>query len=108
VTTKWRWNIGVDDAERSMLGTYLNGTTCGMTTVALPAKMIVGEPPDQLWPLYKVVYDSTIYEMVTNLDGSTTPAALSYEKWRDVYKYRQPTPASTDFVKYRGRPRFMP
>lgn len=104
VTTKWRWNIGVDDVERSVLGTYLNGTSCGTTTVSLPAKMIAGEPTNQLWPLYKIVYDSTIYEMVTNLDGSKTPVALTYEKWRDVYNYRQPTPASTDFVKYPWSP----
>jgi hypothetical protein len=50
--------------------------------------------------LYKIVYDSTIYELVTNPDGTQTPVPLSYEKWRDVYGLQAPEPAATDFVKY--------
>jgi hypothetical protein len=104
VTQKWRWNLAVDDSERSMLGTHLNGTECGTTTVGLPAKMIVGSPATELWPLAKIVYDSTIYELVTNQDGSQTPVPLSYEKWRDVYSFRDAAPAPTDFVKYPWSP----
>ncbi|MGY4858044.1 hypothetical protein [Cryobacterium sp. AP23] len=50
--------------------------------------------------LYKIVYDATIYELVTNPDGTQTPVRLSYEKWRDVYGLQDPEPAATDFVKY--------
>jgi len=50
--------------------------------------------------LYKIVYDCTIYELVTNPDGTQTPVPLSYAKWRDVYGLQDPEPAATDFVKY--------
>lgn len=57
------------------------------------------------WPLYKIVYDSTIYELVTQPDGSTQlPVQLSYEKWRDTYNFATPTPADTNFVKYAWAP----
>lgn len=104
VTQKWRWNLSVDDNERSLLGTYLNGTQCGTTSVPLPPKMITSDPSTQLWPLAKIVYDATIYELVMNPDGSQTPVPLSFEKWRDVYNYRYATPAPTDFVKYPWSP----
>jgi hypothetical protein len=50
--------------------------------------------------LYKIVYDATIYELVTNPDGTQSAVPLSYEKWRDVYGLKAPEPAATDFVKY--------
>ncbi|WP_427117764.1 excalibur calcium-binding domain-containing protein [Pseudarthrobacter scleromae] len=56
------------------------------------------------WPLYKIVYDSTIFELVTQTDQSRTPVPLSYEKWRDVYGFATPTPADTNFVKYAWSP----
>lgn len=55
-------------------------------------------------PLYKVVYDASIYELYRNSDGSQSPVPLSYEKWRDVYNFQTPTSAATDFVKYRWAP----
>jgi hypothetical protein len=103
VTTKWRWNIGVDPEERTALEGYLNGTQCGTTAVALPAKMIT-DPSQQKYPLYKIVYDSTIFEMVPDSGGTEVPRQLSYEKWRDVYNFQTPTPAATDFVKYPWSP----
>ena len=51
-------------------------------------------------PLFKIVYDSTIYELVTDSNGATRPVALSFTKWRDVYGFRTPTAATTSFVKY--------
>jgi hypothetical protein len=106
VTTKWRWNISVDDNERSLLGTYLNADACGSTIVPLPVRMIGSDPSTQHYPLYKFVYDSTIFELVTNSDGTGTPTPrpLTFEKWRDLYNYQQPTPTSTDFVKYPWTP----
>ncbi|MFF1251256.1 excalibur calcium-binding domain-containing protein [Pseudarthrobacter sp. NPDC058329] len=63
----------------------------------LQAQATAGGPG---WPLYKIVYDSTIFELVTQGDGSQLPAPLSYERWRDVYGFATPTPADTNFVKY--------
>jgi hypothetical protein len=63
-----------------------------------------GGPLAGTWPLYKTDYDSTIYELVTNADGSQTPAPLSYAKWRDVYAFKTPSSAATDFVKYSWSP----
>ncbi|MHC6230424.1 excalibur calcium-binding domain-containing protein [Arthrobacter sp. MMS24-T111] len=57
-----------------------------------------------LWPIYKIVYDSTIYQLVTQSDSSQTPVALSYEQWRDVYNFQTPVPADTNFVKYPWSP----
>lgn len=54
--------------------------------------------------LYKVVYDSTIFEIVVGANNSQTAVPLTYAKWRDVYKLRTPAPASTDFVKYPWSP----
>lgn len=103
VTVKWRWNIGVDTNERAALAGLLNGTTCGSTPVAVPQRMI-GLDSTKTWPLYKIVYDASIYELVTNQDGSQTPVALSFDKWRDVYAFQQSAAAATDFVKYAWSP----
>lgn len=99
VSVKWRWNIGVDPEERTALESHLNGTQCGTTPVQNPGKMIT-DPSQQKYPLEKIVYDSTIFEMVPDSGGTPVPRQLSYEKWRDVYNFQNPTPASTDFVKY--------
>lgn len=61
-------------------------------------------PTTQQYPLYKILYDSTIYELKPDSTGNQVPVPLSYENWRDVYKFRTPTPASTDFVKYPWSP----
>ncbi|MBX7446212.1 MULTISPECIES: HNH endonuclease family protein [unclassified Arthrobacter] len=103
VTVKWRWNIGVDDAERAALGNYLNGTQCGTAPVSLPTKMII-DASQQKWPLHKIVYDSTICELKPDSGGNQVPVQLSYERWQDVYNFQTPTPASTDFVKYPWSP----
>ena len=54
-------------------------------------------------PLFKIVYESTIFELVPQGDR-VAPVALTYEKWRDVYNFQSPSPASTDFVKYPWSP----
>lgn len=54
--------------------------------------------------LYKIGYDSTIFEIVPGADGTESAVPLSYAKWRDVYKLRAPEPAATDFVKYPWSP----
>lgn len=61
-------------------------------------------PTTQQYPLYKILYDSTIYELKPDSAGNQVPVPLSYENWRDVYNFRTPTPASTDFVKYPWSP----
>ncbi|MDT0197468.1 excalibur calcium-binding domain-containing protein [Arthrobacter sp. AB6] len=103
VSVKWRWNIGVDPEERTALEAWLNGTQCGTNPFPRPGKMIT-DPSQQKYPLQKIVYDSTIFEMVPDSGGTPTPRQLSYEKWRDVYTFQTPTPASTDFVKYPWSP----
>ncbi|RII89791.1 hypothetical protein DZF98_13315 [Clavibacter californiensis] len=58
-------------------------------------------PKDQgRWQLYKTSFDGRIYELV---DGQS-PRALSYETWRDVYDFRTPRAADTNFVKYAWSP----
>jgi hypothetical protein len=70
------------------------------TTVANSESVAATAAAEENTYLYKIVYDSTIYELVTNPDGTQTPVPLSYEKWRDVYGLQDPEPAATDFVKY--------
>jgi len=72
-------------------------------TAAAPAPAVDTAAADAV-TLSKVVYDSTIFEMVIGADGSETAVPLSFAKWRDVYRLRTPTPASTDFVKYPWSP----
>jgi hypothetical protein len=103
VTIKWRWNIGVDDAERAALGSYLNGTQCGATPVNVPEKLMA-EASQPKWPLYKIVYDSTVYELRQDSGGNQLPVELTYERWRDEYNFATPAPANTDFVKYSWSP----
>lgn len=101
ISVKWRWNLSADADERATLAEFGEGTECGATAVERPARMdTTGTSTETLWPLSKIVYDSTIFELVTTTDGTQTAVPLSYEKWRDVYRYKAPTPASTDFVKY--------
>lgn len=68
-------------------------------TPPVPETPPVAEPDPEVttWPLYKIVYDSTIYELVGDAQVAT---ALSFEKWQNVYKGETPLAASTDFVKY--------
>jgi peptidoglycan/xylan/chitin deacetylase (PgdA/CDA1 family) len=61
-------------------------------------------PQQQKYPLYKIVYDDTIFELIPNSGGTQVPTQLSFEKWRDVYNFQEPSPASTDFVKYPWSP----
>lgn len=65
---------------------------------------MITDPSQQKYPLYKIVYDSTIFEMVPDSGGTEVPRQLSYEKWRDVYNFQTPSSASTDFVKYPWSP----
>jgi hypothetical protein len=62
------------------------------------------ETPTDKWPLHSVAYDSSIYELVTNSDGSKTPVPLSYAKWDDVYNFEQPQLAASEYVKYAWSP----
>jgi hypothetical protein len=45
--------------------------------------------------LYKNAYSGTIYEIV-----GTSPVSISFERWRDHYRYQAPLATSTDYVKY--------
>ncbi|WP_461165314.1 HNH endonuclease family protein [Arthrobacter sp. R4-81] len=101
ITVKWRWNLTADNEEFTALNALLNNTSCGATIIEMPEK---ADLSGSLWPLYKIVYDATIYEMVSDGKGNVTPVPLSYAKWTDAYKQRQPLPASTDFVKYPWSP----
>lgn len=69
-----------------------------------PPAPVPTPPGPATWPLYKMSYDATIYELVTNADGSRTPVPLSFAKWRDTYAFKNPSPASTEFVKYPWSP----
>ncbi|MBX7445463.1 MULTISPECIES: HNH endonuclease family protein [unclassified Arthrobacter] len=105
ITVKWRWNLTADNAERDVLSSIVNGTSCGAIVIGRPAKMNTYVDTFTGWPLYKIVYDSTIYELVTQQDGITQiPVPLSYDRWANYYKFKQPTPAATDFVKYPWSP----
>lgn len=72
--------------------------------VALAGLVVTGSvasaAPAQQWPIYKISYDQTIYELVDNGGGSQIPVPLSYNKWREVYGFKTPQPADTNFVKY--------
>lgn len=101
VAVKWRWNLTVDSSERDALNAVLRpDAQCGSETLSRPDKMDTAGGAATQWPLYKIVYDSSIYEMIPNSAGGSTPVGLSYAKWRDVYAFQKPAPASTDFVKY--------
>jgi hypothetical protein len=107
VEVKYRWNLAVDNAERSALADLLTGN-CGSAAIVAPAKAGTAETqPQQPAPvtnLYKIAYDQTIFELITNADGSQMAVPLTYAKWRDVYHFAPPLPASTDFVKYPWSP----
>lgn len=75
-----------------------------MVTVRQALSGSTPPPPVTKYPLYKIVYDSTIFEMVPDSSGTEIPRPLSYEKWRDVYNFQTPAAASTDFVKYPWSP----
>jgi hypothetical protein len=62
------------------------------------------EPAAPQEALYKIAYDSTIYEFILGANGRREAVPLSYEKWRDVYKFQTPAVAATDFVKYPWSP----
>jgi hypothetical protein len=101
VSVKWRWNLTVDNSERDALNSAISYNRCESDIVVRPTKMETNVDTFEGWPLYKIVYDSTIYELVTQQDGSTQIAVpLSYERWANYYKFKTPAPASTDFVKY--------
>jgi hypothetical protein len=101
ITVKWRWNLTVDSSEQAALDSVINGTNCGSVVIARPAKIDAYVDTFVGWPLYKIVYDSTIYELATQQNGITEIAIpLSYERWANYYKFKTPAPASTDFVKY--------
>lgn len=55
-------------------------------------------------PLYKIVYDSTIYELLSDGIGNEFPVPLTFDRWRDVYGFQTPQPANTQFVKYPWSP----
>jgi hypothetical protein len=63
-------------------------------TVAVPG------PPEPTWPLFKNAYSGTIYELVNN----RTPTPLTFERWRDVYRYKAPQATPTNYVKYPWSP----
>ena len=42
----------------------------------------------------------TIYELVTNEDGTQTPVPISFARWRDVYGLAPYGPAPTEIVRY--------
>ncbi|WEO76847.1 hypothetical protein BJQ94_16025 [Cryobacterium sp. SO2] len=50
----------------------------------------------QTWPLYKIAYLDTIYELV---DG-VTPTRISFDRYRDVYHFARVRVAATSYVKY--------
>lgn len=54
------------------------------------------DPAEQTWTLVKIAYLDTVYELV---DG-VTPTPISFERYRDVYKFAAVQPAPTAYVKY--------
>lgn len=96
------YNVGAPGGK----GSPAPFTVQSETTKVINAEMVTVDstPPQTRWPLYKIVYDASIYEMYRNSDGSQSPVPLSYEKWRDVYNFQNPSPAATDFVKYPWAP----
>jgi hypothetical protein len=67
-----------------------------------PAPVPTPAPPRDRGPydIYTTAFDGRIYELV----NGQSPRALSFETWRDVYDYRTPRPANTDYVKYPWSP----
>lgn len=91
------------NVAKASLQVAIEGT--GITAYVDNVQMLAQQAPaQQKYPLYKIVYDSTIFEMIPNSSGSEVPTQLSFEKWRDVYNFQAPAPASTDFVKYPWSP----
>ena len=58
------------------------------------------EPAEQTWPLVKIAYLDTVYELVDDV----TPTPISFERYRDVYKFAAVQPAPTAYVKYPWSP----
>lgn len=101
ISMKFRWALTIDTAERDKLAQVLTG--CGSFAIDV-TRAIQAPPAETLWPLYKIIYSATVFELITNADGSTTPVPLTYARWRDVYHFAAFKAAPTGFVKYSWSP----
>jgi hypothetical protein len=101
VQVKYRWQLTVDAAEADAIGSVLGQNGCGQTPVIVPTQVIVTPTPTPQTPgpLFKHGYDGTIYKQVNG-----APYAISYEEWRDVYRFQAPQATPTDYVKYPWSP----
>ncbi|WP_240674831.1 excalibur calcium-binding domain-containing protein [Cellulomonas endophytica] len=112
VAVKWRWQLTMDADEKSRIAVWLakecDDVAVDVDRAAVALEPTVPQQPQQpqqpRWPLVKIVYTSTIFELVTEADGSVSPVPLSFERWDDVYGRQQPTPSPTDFVTYPWSP----
>jgi hypothetical protein len=98
VAVKWRWALAMDLDEAIALDEVLGTDGCGDDGVEVDAAR--AQPDPTRWPLVKIVYANTIYELVMGADGSVTPTPLTYERWRDFYGLAGFSVSATDFVKY--------
>jgi len=105
MSVKYRWSLRIDPDEKAALASVLAGD-CGRLSIPVPERKVVTlSPPEPSgWPLYKIVYDASIYELVTNSDGSQSALPLSFDRWRDVYRFKPPIRKGSDFVKYPWSP----
>lgn len=107
VRVKYRWGLSVDATEQAKLLSLLSGE-CQDFSVIVPAMAVAvpvastPEPtpePTPPGPLFKHSFDGTIYKQISGV-----PYAISYEEWREVYRFRPPQPTATDYVKYPWSP----
>jgi hypothetical protein len=97
------FSVGIS-LTMGIMGLQPAGAITTTSPQASSAELSISTESDLKWPLYKVAYDATIYELIANVNSTYTPVPLTFGKWRDVYAYEEPQPAPTEYVKYAWSP----
>ncbi len=80
VTVKWSWDLSVDPEELAALAAALDDCAPRL--------------------LYKTSYSGTLYELVTNADGSQSRVPVTFARWRDVYDFAPYVLLDMQVVRY--------
>lgn len=101
VAVKWRWNLSIDEAEKSAVQNVLAG--CGSQPAVVPA-LPDDRPATPASPTdyYITKYDGTIWAVT-----GTSITALTFAQWKAAGT-PTPRPAPTSYVKYAWSPPSAP